>query len=93
MFLRHGSGRLARLMIYLKSLAAGLVGAVLGAVLMVALQFGAFAALAAWQNLAQGSGGFGAVMAFPNPPMLVFAAAGFVAGVWLVYRKRSPSTP
>ena len=80
-------------MIYIKSLAAGVVGAVLGAVLMLVLEVAAFALLAlVGRGLAStGSGGIGSVSVMgPTIPMLVFATAGFVAGFWLIYRKRSP---
>jgi hypothetical protein len=79
-------------MIYLKSIAAGLAGAVAGAVLMLVLELVAFALLMAVGRSAgaTGSGGIGAVSVLgPTIPMLVFAVAGFVAGFWLVFRKRS----
>ena len=78
-------------MIYLKAIGAGLVGALLGAVLMVILGAIAFAALAALSRgiAATGSGGIGAIVMRPAIPVLVFAAAGFVAGFWWMYRRQS----
>jgi hypothetical protein len=78
-------------MIYLKSFGAGLVGALLGAILMVMLGAVAFAGLAAFGRgvAATGSGGIGVVVMRPAVPVLVFAAAGFVAGFWWMYRRQS----
>ena len=75
-------------MIYVKSILSGLAGAVLGAVLMLVLEALASTLLAVWRSRSAGSGGFGFFVTFPTIPMLVFAAAGFVAGFWWVYRKR-----
>jgi hypothetical protein len=77
-------------MIYFKSILAGLVGAVLAALLMLVLEAAAFVLLASvGRGLAStGSGGI-AWMLFPTIPILVFAAAGFVAGFWWTYRKRA----
>jgi hypothetical protein len=78
-------------MIYVKSVAAGVVGAVAGAVLMVGLQVLAFVLLAVIRGgAATGSGSIAGISVLgPTIPMVVFAAAGFVAGFWLVYRRRS----
>jgi hypothetical protein len=74
-------------MIYLKSVAAGVAGSLLAVILLVILEALAFTIAASWQSRTTGSGGIAGVSS--AMPVLIAAVAGFVAGFWWMFRKRS----
>jgi hypothetical protein len=80
-------------MTYVKPVLAGLVGALLAAIVMVALQPLLLAASMAVQtrgSTSSGSGGIGFVtMTMPGWPMAVAVIAGFILGFrWMRRRQR-----
>ena len=80
-------------MIYLKSVAAGLAGA-LGAVvlslLLIWISTDAWLRFQMWRQQRQGSGGLGAVsVGVSDAVVILIALVGFAAGFWWEYRRAS----
>jgi hypothetical protein len=74
-------------MIYLKSVATGVVASLLAVVLLVVLEAAAFAVATSWQSRTTGSGGIAGVSS--AMPIVIAAIAGFIAGFWWMFRRQS----